>query len=235
MLQRLVSIGLGLSLFVSASSAVAMPNAMTSIFDVSRNGMSLGYLNSTLTFSGNKYHYQKSTKATGLARLVTKATVTEKSEGLFAKNRIIPVSYLYDEKRRGKQRVDQASFAKGRATGKYKGNAYDLAVPANILDRGILEVMVANDLSRKLPQLNYKVLDRGELKDYQFVRQGSEKLTTQAGTFDTIKVLVKRADASRETTYWMAQQLGFLPVKMVHKEKGDVVTSTIRSYKALAN
>ncbi|PWQ96347.1 DUF3108 domain-containing protein [Leucothrix arctica] len=233
MLSRLLTMGAGLSLLVASSTAMALPNAMSSVFDVSRNGLSLGYLKSTLTFKGNKYQYHKSTRATGFAKLLTGAKITEKSEGLFSGDRVIPTSYLYDEVVRKDQRLDKASFAKGRAVGAYKGKSYNLAVPANVLDRGILEMVVANDLNRKLPTLNYTVLDRGELKDYSFVREGSEKLTTNAGTFDTVKISVKRGDGSRETTYWMAKQLDFLPVKMLHKEKGDEISSVLREYTSL--
>jgi len=233
MLSRIYSVGLGLSLLVATSTAVALPNAMTSTFDVSRNGLSLGYLKTTLKYTGNKYQYHKSTKATGLAKVLTKATVTERSEGLFSGNRVIPTSYLYDEKRRKKRRVDKATFAKGRANGVYKDKTYNVAVPANMLDRGVIEVVVANDLNRKLPNLNYKIMERGELKDYSFIRQGVEKVTTPAGTFNAVKLKVKRANSSRETTYWMAQKIGFLPVKMIHKEKGDTFTSVLKSYKPL--
>jgi len=207
---------------------------MSSVFDVSRNGISLGNLKSTLSYTGNKYQYHKSTRATGVAKLLTGAKITEKSEGLFSGNRIIPTAYSYKEKVRKKRKSDRATFVKGRASGEYKGKAYDLAVPANILDRGVLEMVIANDLSRQLPKLSYTVVERGELKNYHFVRQGNERVTTKAGTFDTIKVSVKRAGGSRETTYWMSQQIGFLPVKMLHKEKGDVIVSVLREYKSLA-
>jgi len=234
MSSRLLKVGLGLSLFVVTSSAMALPNAMTSVFDVSRNGLSLGYLKSTLTFTGNKYRYLKSTRATGLAKLLTGATITEQSDGLFSGDRVIPTSYLYDEVVRKDKRVDKATFVKGRASGAYKGEAYNVAVPANVLDRGILEVMVANDLSNNQGRLSYKVVERGELKSYDFSREGNEKLTTPAGVFDTVKISVKRDSGSRETTFWMSKQLGFLPVKMLHKEKGDEFVSILRDYKALA-
>jgi hypothetical protein len=207
---------------------------MSSVFDVSRNGISLGNLKSTLSYEGNKYQYHKSTRATGVAKLLTGAKITEKSDGLFSGNRVIPTAYSYKEKVRKKRRSDVATFAKGRASGEYKGKPYDLAVPANILDRGILEVVIANDLSRNLPNLSYTVMERGELKQYNFVRQGVERVKTRAGTFDTVKLSVKRKGGSRETTFWMSQKLGFLPVKMLHKEKGDVITSVLREYKPLA-
>ena len=234
MLSRLLTVGVSLSLLVATSAALALPSAMSSVFDVSRNGLTLGYLSSSLTVDGNKYEYKKSTRATGLAKLLTGAKITEKSNGLFSGDRVIPTAYLYDEVVRKKERVDKASFAKGRASGSYKGKSYNLKVPANVLDRGILEMVVANDLNRKRASLNYTVMERGELKDYSFIRKGNEKLTTAAGTFDTIKISVKRTDGSRETTYWMAKQLDFLPVKMLHKEKGEEIISVLREYKSLA-
>ncbi|RVU84223.1 DUF3108 domain-containing protein [Leucothrix sargassi] len=234
MLSRLSKVVTGLTLFVATSSVMALPNAMTSTFDVSRNGLSLGSLNTSLTVSGNKYRYEKSTRAIGLAKLLTGAKISEYSEGLFSGNRVIPTRYSYDEVIRKDERTDKADFSNGRAKGAYKGKAFDLAVPANILDRAVLEMVVANDLKRNYPHLNYNVLERGEIKTYNFVREGNEKVTTNAGVYDATKITVKRGDGSRETTLWMSKQLGFLPVKMLHKEKGDEFISLLRSYKPLS-
>lgn len=218
-----------LSLMIS-STAISLPKEASMVFDVSRNGSSVGYLESTLKYLGPTYEYSKSTQSTGLAKFLTKASISEKVVGKYAGERLIPVSYSFNQKTRKKNVTDEARFAGNRASGMYKGNAYSLQTPANVLDRASLEIAVARDLKRKLPQLRYNVMERGEIKQYTFARVGSERLDTNAGTFNTIKVEVKRADKSRRTTYWMAQELGYLPVKMLHEEDDDVISSVIRQF-----
>lgn len=228
---KILGWGLAVGLLSLTSQALALPSAMSAVFDVYRNNTSVGYLQSTLKYSGNNYEYHKFTKATGLAKLLTKARVTEKSLGRTAGEQLIPQSYFYDERTRSKTRIDQARFTQGQATGIYKGNRYSVVTPGNVLDRGVLELAVARDLKRALPQLVYQVMERGKVKTYTFSRAGSERLSTQAGEFNTIKVVVSRSDSEQETVYWMAKEMDYLPAKMLHREKGDVIRSDIRQYK----
>ena len=213
------------------TNAMSLPKETSAVFDVARNGLSMGYLQSTLKYLGQTYEYSKFTQSTGLAKLLTKASIAEKIVGKYSGERLIPVSYSFDQKTRNKQVIDQTRFSGSSASGMYKGNAYSLRVPSDVLDRASLEIAVARDLQRKLPKLQYKVMARGKIKEYVFSRIGSERLETKAGVFHTIKVQIKRDDKSRRTTYWMAQELAYLPVKMVHEEGDDVISSVIREFR----
>ena len=229
--NKLVGLCLIMLTQMMLSTAMALPKETSAVFDVSRNGSSVGYLESVLKYPGQTYEYSKFTQSTGLAKLLTKASISEKVVGKYAGERLIPVSYSFDQKTRKKQVTDQARFSGNRASGMYKGNAYSLQTPADVLDRASLEIAVARDLQRKLPRLQYNVMERGVIKQYIFSRVGSERIQTDAGVFHTIKVQVMREDQSRRTTYWMAKELAYLPVKMVHEEDGDVISSVIREFR----
>ena len=225
---------LGFSLLVLtqmfSSVAMSLPKESSAVFDVTRNGTSVGYLESSLKYLGQTYQYKKSTQSTGLAKLLTKAKISEQAAGKFSGERLIPVSYSFNQSTRKKRVTDKARFSGNRASGMYKGNAYSLPTPANVVDRASLEIAVARDLQLNKPQLQYNVVERGKLKQYIFVRAGSEVLETPAGSFNTIKVEVKRDDKSRKTTYWMAKELTYLPVKMLHEEDGEVIGSLISRF-----
>lgn len=226
-LVRLSLFTLGLML---SSTAMSLPKESSAVFDVTRNGTSVGYLESTLKYFGPTYEYNKLTQSTGLARFLTKASIVEKSAGKLSGQRLIPVSYSFNQKTRKKTVAEKARFAGDRVSGMYKDNAYSLQVPANILDRASLELAVARDLELNLPRLQYNVMERGQVKQYVFARLGNERLKTAAGVFNTIKVEVQRKDKSRKTTYWMAKELTYLPVKMIHEDDGNVIGSVIRQF-----
>jgi len=229
--NKLVGLCLIMLAQMMSSNAMSLPKETSAVFDVTRNGSSVGYLESTLKYPGQTYEYSKFTQSTGLAKLLTKASISEKVIGRYSGERLIPQSYFFDQRTRKEQVTDQAKFAGNKASGMYKGNAYSLQTPANVLDRASLEIAVARDLHQKLPRLQYNVMEKGEIKQYIFSRVGSERLDTNAGVFHTIKVQVKRQDKSRQTTYWMAKELAYLPVKMVHEEGGDVISSVIRQFR----
>ena len=228
--NTLKGLGLITIALMMSSTAMSLPKESTAVFDVSRNGSGIGYLKSALKYSGQNYTYNKHTQSTGLARLLTKGSIVEQASGTFAGERLVPVSYSFTRKTRKKTVSDQARFSGNKASGMYKGKAYSQQVPANVLDRASLEIAVARDLQRNLPHLQYNVMERGEVRQYVFTRIGDERLETRAGTFNTVKVQVTRRDKSRKTTYWMAKELTYLPVKMIHQEGGDVIGSVIRQF-----
>ena len=109
-----------------SSTAMSLPKETSAVYDVSRNGSSVGYLESALRYLGQTYEYSKFTQSTGLAKFLTKASISETAEGKFAGERLIPVGYSFDQKTRKKHVTDKARFAGNRASGMYKGNAYNL-------------------------------------------------------------------------------------------------------------
>ena len=219
----------------SAQAVIALqnnvlPKAFTANYTVSKGRMTLGNLHASLKYSGNQYHYHKFTKATGLAAL-TGIKITERTDGQFSGAHIKPSNYFFNQSRRSKKRIDKAHFSGNKAVGSYKGTPYNVAVSANILDRASLELALARDLIANKPRLSYQVLEKGKIKNYTFAKQGQQKVKTAAGTFNTIKVAVIRSNNKRQTTFWMAKELNYMPVKIIHKEKGDVITTVIKNYK----
>jgi len=220
-------------ILLSTQAVQALPKAFEADYSVAKGSMSLGNLNASLQYSGNRYIYSKSTKATGIAAMLTGITITEKTDGLFSGQKIAPQNYLYNQSRRSKSRIDKIHFNGKSAVGSYKNNRFNLAVQSGIQDRASLELVLANDIGSNKQQLNYTVVERGKVKQYNFQKLGNEQIKTPAGTFNTVKVKVVRTGNKRETVFWLAKEIDFIPVKIRHREKDDVITTVIRSYKKI--
>ena len=220
-------------LLFSTQAALALPAAFQANYSVAKGSMTLGNLHASLKYSGNNYQYHKYTKATGVAALLTGIKITENTDGQFSGQNITPRNYLFNKTRRSKARIDKAQFTSNRAVGSYKNKAYNVAISPGTQDRASLELVLARDLAQNKPRLNYSVVDRGKLKQYNFQNLGNEQIQTPAGNFDATKVKVIRADTKRETVFWMAKELDYLPVKIRHREKNDVITTIIKNYKKL--
>ena len=217
----------------STQAVQALPKAFQANYSVAKGGMKLGHLNASLKYSGNRYQYLKSTKATGLAAMLTGIKVTEKTNGQFSGQNIIPQNYLYNQSRRNKSRIDKVHFSGKSAVGSYKNKKFNLPVQPGIQDRASLELVLARDIKLNKSRLNYKTVERGKIKQYNFQKLGMEQIKTPAGTFNALKVKVVRKGNKRETIFWMAKEIGYLPVKIRHREKDDVITTVIKSYKEI--
>ena len=47
---------------------------------------------------------------------------------------------------------------------------------------------------------------------------GNERISTELGLLNTLKVRRLRAGSRRETILWCAEELGYLPVRITHRE-----------------
>lgn len=228
-LFKKISLSLATTLLLLGQSVYAMPQALNANYSVYKGAMNLGDMNLSLRYSGHQFHYYKDTTATGFAALITKAKIIEKVDGSFRGNHLSPTKYYFQQSTRKNSRIENTRFARNHAQGTYKNKKFNLKLPAGTIDRASLEIALANDIATRKPRLNYNVMERGELKKYVFARQGEEKLTTPAGSFTTTKVKVVRAGNKRSTLFWLAKELDYMPVKIIHREKDDVITTIIKN------
>ena len=81
----------------------------------------------------------------------------------------------------------------------------------------------------------YYLADAKEVEARKFVKQGSESIKTDYGTFDTIKVVMKHDKPGRETIFWLAPKLDYLPVKVSHVDKKTSYGLLLTGYKGTSN
>lgn len=232
LLIKKLALTLGTTVLLASQSIFALPATLTANYSVHKGSLYLGDMKSTLRYTGNQYHYYKDTQAKGFAALITKAVIKENIDGTFKGDNLSPVKYYFLQSTRKNSRTENTRFTGVNAKGSYKDNHYDVKLPKGTLDRASLELALANDIGKKRPTLSYNVMERGELKKYNFKRLGEEQLTTPSGKFTTTKVSVVRSGNTRSTTFWLAKELGYMPVKIIHKEKNDVITTLIKNHQA---
>ena len=228
-LFKKISLSLATALLLLGQSVYAMPKALNANYSVYKGSMNLGDMNLSLSYSGNQFHYYKDTTAKGFAALITKAKIIEKVDGSFRGNHLSPIKYYFQQSTRKNSRIENTRFTANHAQGAYKDKKFNIKLPVGTIDRASLEIALANDIASRKPRLNYNIMERGELKKYVFARQGEERLVTPAGSFTTTKVKVVRNGNKRSTMFWLAKELDYMPVKIIHREKNDVITTIIKS------
>ncbi|MEE9352119.1 MAG: DUF3108 domain-containing protein [Thiotrichaceae bacterium] len=225
---------LSLVLSLTSVGAIALPAAFNATYSVSKSGLTLGEMKSSLSYNGTTYKYHKKSISTGLVSWLSGDKVSENADGKFNGNYLQSVNYLYHHTSKRKNRKDQLKFISPREVkGVYKSNAYNLKVPNGSLDRATLELALARDLAANKKVLKYSIVERGHRKDYLLQRQGTEKLTIKNKQYNAEKLIVVRKGTTRKTTFWLAKELDYMPVKINHVEKGDAIVTELKSFKFL--
>ena len=219
-------------LSLTSLQAEAAVNAYQASYSVANSGLTVGDTTVSLSFTGSGYTFQKLTKANGVAALLSGDTLTERSTGSKQGNKLQTQQYLYQHKSRRKSKLDQYSFT---TAAEVKGNldktAYSLKVPNGTIDPMLVELRLMEDVAANRP-LKYSITERGKLKTFQFQRLGKETITTSLGKYACEKVQMTRDNGERQTTLWLAPELGYVPAQIQHNEKGNITEAQITQYQA---
>ena len=91
------------------------------------------------------------------------------------------------------------------------------------------------DLKNGSLKSSYPLADAKEVENRRFVKQGSEKIKTSYGTFDTVKVVLEHGRPDRSTIFWLAPKLDYLPVKVSHIDGKTSYGLLLTSYSGKTN
>ncbi|WP_223417266.1 DUF3108 domain-containing protein [Shewanella inventionis] len=149
-----------------------------------------------------------------------------KSEFTLENGKLVPFRYVHERSGTGSDYAEQTAFAKAQQFIHtiYKKEALKLPYEDNIFDPLAVQLQFRMDLAANIRPLDYKMVKEKEVDDYQFRVLGKETLVLKSGTYDTVKVEVVREAKKakkRQTYFWMATNLAYLPVRLSHFSKGS--------------
>ena len=232
--MRLLTNVFTLALFLLMSTqAYALPKAFSAKYNVTKSGLSLGTMQSSLSYQGNQYHYHKKTVAKGLAAILSGDVLIENSDGIVRSELFVAKNYLRHHKSKRKDKKDNFRFNSPTSVqGSYEGKAYHVTVPNGTTDLTSLELQLMQSFATGKQQASYHIVDRGKLKNYTFKKLGTENINLNAGSYLCEKVQVARKNGNRKTTLWLAKELDYFPVRIQHNDNGDILEAKMTSYKA---
>ncbi|EZQ11914.1 MULTISPECIES: DUF3108 domain-containing protein [unclassified Acinetobacter] len=213
-LSVIASVGTAVLFTGYSSQALAMTPFQAS-YQFAYNGKNLGSATRTLKKSGNTWNYVFAAKAGGIA------SATETSNFTFNNNQIQSSNFSRTSKILVHNNTMSIKFnpsAKTINTTKDKEQR-SFAWKSGVLDELNAELQIREDLKNNGLKSQYWIADAKEVESRRFVKQGTEKVETKYGTFDTIKVVMKHDKPGRETIFWLSPKLDYLPVKVTHQDK----------------
>ena len=212
-------LAVGISL-VSAMAITAMANAAVAPFNATYNFNIEGKYNGTasrvLTQTGNQYFYNVNASVGKLASAKQTANFVN------ANGAILPVSALTQYKILGTGRTTTLNFnnAKKQLVTNYKGQNKVIALPQPAYDDLSLEIQIREDLKAGKFRGNYYMVDRNTVEAVPFKKSAVTRITVPAGTFDVVRIDRVHDDKDRQTSFWLAPKLDYLPVKVVQNNDG---------------
>lgn len=103
--------------------------------------------------------------------------------------------------------------------GHYRGKAFTTDAKDRYVDPLGLQIQVRQDLKAGKTTLKYYMVHKGKVLIDRYRVVGHESLTLNEQRYDTVKLEKVRPDTSdRETYMWMAPDLDYALVRLVHQE-----------------
>jgi hypothetical protein len=167
------------------------------------------------------YHYKWTISARGIFRVVYSDDVIQQSWFGVTDDHVRPDKYRAQE---GSSTVSfDFDWDGGHALGSSEGKPVDIALKAGTQDLMSIQVEVMLDLkSGNMPPV-FHIIDKDQVKDFIYTREGAAKLRTALGSLDTIIVASRRsATDSRVLRMWFAPSLGFVPVQAERTRDGKL-------------
>ena len=181
--------------------------------------------------AGGTYVSTSRTEPIGVFSLIRDDTRVERSEWTYEGDWLQPLTYRYERTGRKAREIDiEFDWETNIARHHSPGAVWRLPVPRGTMDKFNYILALMRDLSRGERRVEYAIADGGRLRRYVLANVGEERIETALGTFHTTVIRRERENGKRLTTFWCAEELGFLPVKIVHVERdGQSMTLHVES------
>lgn len=190
-------------------------------YRVTRGSMQVGRSMLRLEPHARGWRYESVTEAQGLLALFVDGPAIDRTLLEPHAGRLRPLEYYHREPDSESQvRFD---WAAGEARADMSDGARTIALEPETHDQFSVMLAVMQALAEGRKAFSFPGIDDdGDRKSLVFAAEGRERITVPLGRYDT--VLVRRIrDGKRSTVSWLAPELGWLPVRIEQRRRGDLV------------
>ncbi len=188
------------------------------------NGLGIGTVKVSLSLEDSgQYVYRQESASRGIAALFGSSRSSESSRWRFRDNTIQVLEYRSE--RRGGDADDNAHLIfdweelRVRNTG--AGEHWDIPLPADAIDRLVMQLAMLFDLREGKTVFKYRVPRQGRIKDYEFALVGEDTTELDSGSYRTLKV--ERTNDDRDQSWvWSAPDLDYFPVRFLKRKKNGM-------------
>lgn len=160
------------------------------------------------------------TEPDGVIALIRDDVVTEQSTFNLIEGLPHPLHYSYHQTGEEDERhvVLEFDWPSNMVTNKTMEHSWRMDIPEETQDKASIQLALMQQLTQGVESPEFSVADGGKLKQYRFTRQAEELLEVGGHETPTIKMTLQKNQQPINTTFWVAADYHFLPVR-VEKEK----------------
>ncbi len=154
--------------------------------------------------------YRSSNTARGLFRLAIPDTITQVSHLSMVDGKVRPSSYSGDDGSSSTEKDVNLKFdwTAMRVTGIAEDKPVDAALTPGVQDSLSVQVALMCALAAGESPKSFQLIDKDEVKEYQYTHERNEALDTPVGKLDTVVYTSQRKGAKRLTRLWIAPEPG---------------------------
>lgn len=218
-------LGCGSALAQGPTAGVAAPQAFSASYEVLWKGMSAASASLELRREGpDRYVYVSRNNARGMFRLAFPGEVNQTSQFTLDAGSPRPLSYRADDGTSDTRRDVSLAFdwSAMRVRGKAQDQPVDLALRPGVQDGMSVQIALMTDLQRGASPQGFLLIDKDEIKQYDYTGEGTARLRTALGELDTVIWSSRRPGSDRVTRMWYAPSLGHIPVQAERRRGGKL-------------
>lgn len=164
------------------------------------------------------YRYTWTVGARGVFKIIYNDAVVQKSWLRIDGDRVLPIKYHGEQ---GAASVDlDFDWSQGRVRGTSEKKPVDLPLDKGVQDIMSIQVEVMLNLKNGRLATTFQILEKDQLKSFNYADEGTVKLKTIVGELDTIVVSSQKTGSNRILRMWFAPSLGYMPVQAERTRDG---------------
>jgi hypothetical protein len=216
---------------IASTNAAAQTSDTTGVepfiaqYEAAWKGMSVGTSEIQLTRGAEPgtYLYVWTITARGIFRIAYRDDLVQKSWVTVVGDHVRPDKYFGKE---GAKTVElNFDWHEKRATGLSETKPVDIKLPDGAQDVMSSQVEVMLDLKNGNLPKTFQIIDKDQLKEFNYAQEGTAKIRTVIGELDTVIVTSQRTGNNRILRMWFAPSLGFVPVQAERSRDGKLEIS----------
>jgi hypothetical protein len=218
--------GMGLSLAGRVAADELKPYQAT--YNGIWHGITVAVSNLKLEHTGETWTYTSKSEPRGLGRMASGVfPPLQVSVVRVTASGVLPQSYRSEGGDAAKAVDLKYDWQTHRVTGTYEGTQVNLPLTPQVQDDASVQLALMAELVAGRTPPSLQLIDKNNVRDYKFTREGEATVQTPMGAVATIVYRAQKTYSPRITRFWCAPEQGYIPMK-VEQTKGDDVQWTLQ-------